>query len=37
MARADGTASRSCAERYRSYDPATGTYLGWDGNRHICR
>ena len=37
MARADGTASRSCAERYRSYDPATSTYLGWDGNRHICR
>jgi hypothetical protein len=37
MARADGAASRSCSERYRSFDPATGTYLGLDGNRHPCR
>ncbi|MGX1319889.1 hypothetical protein AB7M17_003342 [Bradyrhizobium sp. USDA 377] len=35
VARADG--SRSCAERYRSFDPATGTYLGFDGSRHPCR
>lgn len=25
-----------CAQRYRSYDPATGTYLGYDGVRHPC-
>ena len=25
-----------CASRYRSYDPATGTYLGYDGVRHPC-
>jgi len=37
LARADGSMSRSCAARYRSFDPATGTYLGFDGNRHPCR
>jgi hypothetical protein len=25
-----------CAQRYRSWDPATGTYLGYDGQRHPC-
>lgn len=25
-----------CARRYRSYDPASGTYLGKDGLRHPC-
>jgi len=25
-----------CAQRFRSYDPATGTYLGYDGFRHAC-
>ena len=25
-----------CSERYRSYDPASGTYLGYDGMRHPC-
>jgi hypothetical protein len=25
-----------CAQRYRSYDPASGTYLGFDGLRHPC-
>jgi len=25
-----------CAKRYRSYDPASGTYLGYDGLRHPC-
>jgi BA14K-like protein len=25
-----------CAQRYRSYDPSTGTYLGYDGLRHPC-
>jgi hypothetical protein len=25
-----------CMQRYRSYDPASGTYLGFDGLRHPC-
>ncbi|MFG1422392.1 BA14K family protein [Roseixanthobacter liquoris] len=25
-----------CASRYRSFDPASGTYLGYDGLRHPC-
>jgi BA14K-like protein len=25
-----------CAQRYRSYDPASGTYLNNDGNRYAC-
>ncbi len=25
-----------CEQRFRSYDPATGTYLGFDGLRHPC-
>jgi BA14K-like protein len=24
------------AQRYKSYDPASGTYLGYDGLRHPC-
>jgi len=28
--------SASCAQRFHSYDPATGTYLGRDGVRHAC-
>jgi BA14K-like protein len=27
----------SCAQRYRSYDPASGTFLGRDGVRHSCQ
>ncbi len=26
-----------CAQRYRSYDSAPGTYIGSDGRRHSCR
>jgi hypothetical protein len=26
-----------CAQRYRSYDPASGTYHGRDGRRHVCQ
>jgi hypothetical protein len=26
----------SCGERYRSYDPSSGTFLGFDGRRHTC-
>ena len=25
-----------CAQRYRSYDPGSGTYLSTDGNRYAC-
>ncbi|MFH1345815.1 MAG: BA14K family protein [Pseudomonadota bacterium] len=25
-----------CSQRFKSYDPASGTYLGYDGNRHAC-
>ena len=25
-----------CSQRYRSYDPGSGTYLGYDGYRHPC-
>jgi BA14K-like protein len=28
--------SNDCAARFHSYDPATGTYLGLDGQRHHC-
>jgi len=27
----------SCSRRYRSFDPESGTYLGYDGHRHYCR
>lgn len=26
-----------CFSRYRSFDPISGTYLGYDGRRHFCR
>lgn len=25
-----------CAQRFKSYDPRSGTYLGYDGLRHPC-
>jgi hypothetical protein len=25
-----------CAQRFKSYDPRSGTYLGYDGRRHPC-
>jgi hypothetical protein len=28
--------ANNCAQRYRSYDPASGTYIGVDGQRHLC-
>ncbi len=31
-----GDAVAYCSQRYRSYDPATGTFLGYDGLRHPC-
>lgn len=33
---ASGDGASYCAQRYRSYNPATGTYLGFDGLRHSC-
>jgi len=27
----------SCAQRYHSFDPSTGTYIGRDGARHSCQ
>ena len=27
----------SCEQRYKSYDPTSGTYRGRDGKRHVCR
>lgn len=31
-----GDSAAYCAQRYKSYDPASGTYLGYDGQRHPC-
>ncbi|CCE04364.1 conserved hypothetical protein [Bradyrhizobium sp. STM 3843] len=36
VAVAAGGDASYCAQRYRSYDPASGTYLGYDGLRHPC-
>jgi BA14K-like protein len=33
---AGGDSVAYCEQRYRSYDPASGTYLGYDGLRHPC-
>ena len=33
---AGGGDDQYCAQRFRSYDPASGTYLGYDGARHPC-
>jgi BA14K-like protein len=32
----DEESSASCAARFRSYNPESGTYLGYDGLRHPC-
>ena len=31
-----GNATTFCAQRYRCYDPESGTFLGYDGRRHRC-
>ena len=31
-----GDSGSYCAQRYKSYDPGSGTYLGYDGMRHPC-
>lgn len=35
-AAAGGDAVGYCMNRFKSYDPASGTYLGYDGMRHPC-
>jgi BA14K-like protein len=35
-AAAPGDAVAYCMQRYKSYDPASGTFLGYDGQRHPC-
>ena len=32
----DGDAVSYCMSRFKSYDPGSGTYLGYDGMRHPC-
>ena len=32
----DEDAEAYCIQRFRSYDPESGTYLGYDGYRHPC-
>lgn len=31
-----GDAVQYCLSRFKSYDPRSGTYLGYDGYRHPC-
>jgi hypothetical protein len=31
-----GNAVAYCMRRFKSYDPGSGTYLGYDGYRHSC-
>jgi BA14K-like protein len=32
----DGNDVAYCQQRFRSYDPSSGTYMGYDGLRHSC-
>lgn len=32
----DPTVAAYCARRYRSYDPATGTFMATNGMRYVC-
>jgi hypothetical protein len=34
--RSGGGGVAYCEQRYRSYDPSSGTFLGYDGMRHPC-
>jgi len=31
-----GSSAQECVQRFKSYDPDSGTYLGYDGHRHPC-
>ena len=33
----DSASASSCAQRYRSYDSESGTFLGFDGARRPCQ
>jgi hypothetical protein len=33
----DSASASSCAQRYRSYDSESGTFLGYDGARRPCQ
>jgi BA14K-like protein len=33
----NGTNGASCVVRHRSFDPASGTFRGYDGRRRACR
>ncbi|WP_425374349.1 BA14K family protein [Lichenihabitans psoromatis] len=33
---AGGDVTAYCERRFKSYDRSSGTYLGYDGNRHSC-
>lgn len=33
---AGGGSDAYCMQRFKSYDPSSGTYLGYDGMRHPC-
>ena len=33
---AGGNEAAYCQQRFRSYDPGSGTYIGFDGVRHPC-
>lgn len=33
---AQASANAYCEQKYKSFDPASGTYLGYDGERHPC-
>jgi hypothetical protein len=38
MQRSPGTMTvASCEARFRSYNPSTGMYTGYDGQQHPCR
>lgn len=30
------SARQQCADTYRSFDWSSGTYMGYDGHRHVC-
>jgi hypothetical protein len=34
---APGMSWGSCEQRFKSFDPAIGTYMGRDGERHACK
>jgi len=36
-AQPESRAQWHCEQRFKSYDPASGTYLGYDGERRACR